>query len=205
MSESDEPENRSLLRRYGPLLTVVVVLQVGLAWLLIHFYFGGSTSSEDEDEELFPREIVKTEGGGSSKSKSAGMPFYYASTGLSSITVNPAGTNAQRFAMINAQLGLVAHDRSLKPQADNITGKLKDDKIILGKVERNLPKIRSIISQVVRKKTIDELTEERVGAVEEEVRNRLNREVFEPLFTSDEKNKKEVRVQEVVFSDLVIQ
>ena len=65
--------------------------------------------------------------------------------------------------------------------------------------------IKSTILRIVRLKTVEELDGERINEVEEEIRRQLNRDIFQKLFPLDEKNRKEVQVQEVIFSDIIIQ
>ena len=65
--------------------------------------------------------------------------------------------------------------------------------------------IKSIITRIVRLKTVDELSGEMIDEVREEIRGNLNKEVFQKLFVVDDENKLEIQVQEVVFSDIIIQ
>ena len=74
------------------------------------------------------------------------------------------------------------------------------DKIVLYDL-----KIKSTIITILRGKTVDELDAQFIHEVQDEIRKRLNKEIFERLFKLDDENKIEVRVVEVNISDLVIQ
>ncbi|MBT4977768.1 MAG: hypothetical protein HOM86_10550, partial [Gemmatimonadetes bacterium] len=54
-------------------------------------------------------------------------------------------------------------------------------------------------------KTIDELDGEFIHEIEDEVRKRLNKEIFERLFTVTEDQTIEVIVSEVDISNIIIQ
>lgn len=198
-NDSDSP---SVLKKYGPLAAIVLVAQVVLAWVLIEYVFTGRPDTEGE-AELFPDERIVV----AAKTERAAtrLPYYYKSAELKNIVSNPAGTNAQRIVMASIQLGLVGYDRSKKPPKDDITNKLGEDMQLLQKIDQNAAKMKSIVVKVLRTKTVDQLDGERLTQVEEEIRRRLNDEIFKRIFDVDEKNTREISVQEVDFSDIVIQ
>lgn len=175
-------------------------MQALVAWALFHFYIDVPTDQREED--LVATQIVAPP---TALPARDGLPYYYISESLQNITANPAGTNSQRFIVLNVQLGLVAYDRGKKPPKDDFTNKLANETDILDKIGRNSPKIRAIISKTVRKKTVADFEESDVQRIEDEMAQQLNREVFKVIFPIDEKNKKEVRVAEVIFSDVIIQ
>jgi len=191
----------SVLKKYGPLAAIVLLAQVVLAWVVIQFTLKDDVSEPPEEELLPPTITITSEG-----KKEAGeiLPHYYTSENLK-ITANPAGTNAERFVVASVQLGLVAFNREEKPPDDNITDNIDADPEILPKIARYEPKIRAILNEIIRSKTVDQFDSEAIVEVQDEMKERLNNEVFQRLFASDEENKKEVKVQEIVFSELLIQ
>lgn len=198
-TDSDTP---STLKKYGPLIAIVLVIQIVVAWALIEFVFKGKPDTE-RDAELFPEEqIVAEERSVRAASK---LPYYYKSAELKNIASNPAGTDGQRIVVVSVQLGLVGYDRGKKPPKDDITGKLGENAPLLQKIDQHAAKMKSIVVKVLRSKTIDQLDGERLAQVEEEIRRRLNDEIFKRIFVVDEKNTREISVQEVDFSDIIIQ
>lgn len=195
--EDDKP---GLLQRYGPFALAILVVQALVAWALFHFYIDAPTDTSEQD--LASTQVVAPPTALPARS---GLPYYYTSESLQNITANPAGTNSQRFIVLNVQLGLVAYDRGKKPPKDDFTNKLANETDILDKIGRNAPKIRAIISKTARRKTVADFEENNVQLIEDEIAQQLNREVFKAIFPVDEKNKKEVRVAEVIFSDIIIQ
>ncbi len=175
-------------------------MQILVAWVLFHFYIDAPTNEREED--LVSTQITSAPAALPARS---GLPYYYISESLQNITANPAGTNSQRFIVLNVQLGLVAYDRDKKPPKDDFTDKLANETDILDKINRNTSKIRAIISKTARRKTVSEFEESEVQSIEDEIARQLNQDVFKALFPIDEKNKKEIRVTEVIFSDIIIQ
>jgi flagellar basal body-associated protein FliL len=133
------------------------------------------------------------------------LPFLYVSESLNQITANPAGTNSERFVVLGVQLGLEAYNRDESPPDDDITSSLGENAAVLDKIVLYDLKIKSTIMTILRGKTVDELDAQFIHEVQDEIRKRLNKEIFERLFKLDDENKIEVRVVEVNISDLVIQ
>ncbi|MBT6623487.1 MAG: hypothetical protein HOB41_26755, partial [Gemmatimonadetes bacterium] len=115
------------------------------------------------------------------------------------------GTNSERFVVLTVQLGLEVYDRGESPPDDDITGKMADRADITDKIDLYGQRIVSVISKTVRIKTIDELDGEFIHEIEDEVRKRLNKEIFERLFTVTEDQTIEVIVSEVDISNIIIQ
>jgi flagellar basal body-associated protein FliL len=103
------------------------------------------------------------------------------------------------------QLGLEAYNRDESPPDDDITSSLGENAAVLDKIVLYDLKIKSTIMTILRGKTVDELDAQFIHEVQDEIRKRLNKEIFERLFKLDDENKIEVRVVEVNISDLVIQ
>ncbi len=195
----------SVLKKYGPLALIVLIAQVVLAWGVVTFLLKDKVAEEPKEEELLaPPSIEMTERG--EKQEREGLPYYYSSEELKSITTNPAGTNAERFVMFSVQLGLVARDHKESPPKD-ITDQLGGNTAVLDKISQYDPLIKATIVSIVRQKTIEQLVGENISDVQDEIRRELNRKVFQKLFAwnKEKENKIEVVVEEVVFSDLIIQ
>ena len=134
------------------------------------------------------------------------LPFIYDSPKvLRTITANPAGTNSERFVVLSVQLGLEAYNTEESPPDDDITGALKDNADVLAKIALYDLKIKALITSIIRGKTVDELDAQFQNELEGEMRDVLNREIFDRLFKIDEENKTKVRIVEVNISDIIIQ
>ena len=64
-----------------------------------------------------------------------------------------------------------------------------------------------MIAKTVRLKTIDQLEGEFIHEIEDEIRIKLNNEIFERLFSADDEDgeKKQIIVSEVDISSIIIQ
>jgi hypothetical protein len=124
---------------------------------------------------------------------------------MGTITANPAGTNSERFVVVSVQLGLEAYNRDDDPPDDDITGGLAENTDILDKIKLYDQRIISVISKTIRLKTIDELDGELIDETEDEIRKRLNNEIFARLFAVTEEQKIEVVVSEVDISNIIVQ
>jgi flagellar basal body-associated protein FliL len=192
----------SALKKYGPLAAIVLLAQVVLAWVVIQFALKDNVP-EKPQEALLPEQSVEVRPGGQDQAK-ARLPHYYSSDNLK-ITANPAGTNSERFVVMSVQLGLVAFDRDKKPPDDDMTSQLGSQAAILEKIGTYDLLMKSIVTRIIRTKTVDELEGEYVQELGDEIRKNLNKEVFERLFKIDDDNKIEVQVSEVIISDIIIQ
>ena len=72
------------------------------------------------------------------------------------------------------------------------------------KIEPYLPRAKSIIIGVLRSKTIDQLDSEGAVGVLDEIRKRLNQQLFQKLFTIAE-DEMRIEVKEVITSGFVVQ
>ena len=124
---------------------------------------------------------------------------------MGSITANPAGTNAERFVVVSVQLGLEAYNRDEDPPDDDITEGLAENAEILDKIKLYDQRIISVIGKTIRLKTIDELDGAFIHEIEDEIRKRLNNEIFARLFPVTEEKKTEVIVSEVDISNIIMQ
>jgi len=193
----------SVLKKYGPLAAIVLLAQVVLAWVVIQFTLKDNVPDQAEDP-LIPEQSNVEIRQGQEEAKSR-LPFLYVSESLNQITANPAGTNSERFVVLGVQLGLEAYNRDESPPDDDITSSLGGNAAVLDKIVLYDLKIKSTIMTILRGKTVDELDAQFIHEVQDEIRKRLNKEIFERLFKLDDENKIEVRVVEVNISDLVIQ
>lgn len=187
----------SVLKKYGPLAAIVLLVQVVLAWVVIQVAFKGSMPAKEPEEEL----VTEMPHSLTAEAEENILPYYYQSDKLQSIAANPAGTNAERFVVISVELGLVGRDED----GERLEDKAFEDAAIMGKIDGYMPRIRSVLIQVIRSKTIDQLSEgEDFEEVKDEIRKRLNQEVFDRLFSLGE-DKRTIKVTEVNVSSLVIQ
>jgi len=81
------------------------------------------------------------------------------------ITFNVAGTNAERFGKVSASLGLMARKGAIFRE---------DFAMLHSHVGLYMPKIKAIMTDVLRSKFIDEFGPETIGGVQKEIANRLN-------------------------------
>lgn len=212
----------SVLKKYGPFALIVLLAQVVLAWAIVTFVFKGNLPGKEQlqsAEQLFDdRPAASTSNRGGAKAARAALPYIYAPAKLSDMTANPAGTNAQRFVMFSVQLGLVAENtKESDPEKRNITAKLAAHADVLAKLDGYVALMKSIIVQVVRQKTVPELEGENLLATADEIRDRLNTEILNEAFKleddkggfmgigSEKGNKITVQVQDVIFTDIIMQ
>ena len=189
----------SALKKYGPLAAIVLLAQVVLAWVVIQVTLKDKTP-EDEQQELFPQE--QAESGQQDESVDSSLPYYFQSPDLMDIPANPAGTNAERFVVLSVILGLRATDTD---SGDDITGGLAENDIVQTKLTQYTQRVRAIAISIVRAKTIDQLESGFVDEVKEEIKKKLNADLFSKLFKIDETNKVQVVVDQVEFSSIIIQ
>ena len=119
------------------------------------------------------------------------LPYYLTHPKLQDVTFNVAGTNAERFGTVTVSLGLL-------PGKGVITR--EDSEMLRGIVGRYIPKVKAVITDVLRSKFTDELDSD-IGSVKKEIALRLNEEVFGKLFPDDRK----FRVAEVLFPEIILQ
>ena len=189
----------SALKKYGPLALIVLLAQVVLAWVVIQVTLKDK-GPEDEQEELFPQELA--EAGQQDDSVDNRLPYYFQSEDLMDIPANPAGTNAERFVVLSIILGLRATDTK---SGDDITAGLADNGPVNTKLAQYTQRIRAISIGIVRSKTIDQLESGFVDEVKDEIKKKLNADLFSRLFKIDENNKVQVVVDQVEFSSIIIQ
>ncbi|MEW6755834.1 MAG: flagellar basal body-associated FliL family protein [Candidatus Latescibacterota bacterium] len=197
---ADEASGGSVLKKWGPLAAMVLVAQVVLAWVVLTSVSKNAPAPSPQ-EEFMPAEKEIT--AGKPEETRGELPHYYTDKAFDHMTANPAGTNSERFVMFSIQLGLVARD--MKEDGKDITAKLATDANILGKLTPYNNKIKAIAVGIVRLKTVDELEGEAVQQVQDEIRDAVNREVMTRVYAITDQNKIEVTVQEVAFSDIIIQ
>ena len=192
----------SALKKYGPLAAIVLVAQVVLAWVVISLVLKDNVPEEDSQDLIDEQRVELRSGQEEEKFR---LPFYYSPELLGNITANPAGTNSERFVVITVQLGLEAYNRDESPPDDDITEKLAEDTTTLEKIGLYDRRIVSVINRIIRLKTVDELEGEFIHEIEDEIREKLNKNIFQRLFRVDDENKIEVIVAEVDISNLIIQ
>ena len=127
------------------------------------------------------------------------LPYYYKPKELVNMVLNPAGTNADRVVQFSASLGLIASDGG-----EPYTDKLKKDKSTNEKIALYIDRMEHIVTDVMRAKTVDQI-ENGISDISEEIKERLNREVFQKAFQLTEDNEIAIEVQEVLILRPVIQ
>ena len=170
-----------------------------LAWVLFSVIFKDKSVDPRYDPLIVPESYIA----GAAPERNP-LPYLYSTPALNSITANPAGAQAQRFVLFSVTLGLVGRDHGHQPSRD-ITERLDRDTAVLARIGQYDSLIKSTIVRIVRLKTVEQLDGENIHEVEEEIKKQLNRDIFQKLFPLDDKNKKQVQVQDVIFSDIIIQ
>ncbi len=202
VAEGGGGDGGGVLKKYGPLAFIVLIAQVVLAWGIITFGgLSGQVAEENDEEQLdtdYQLNVAQEE-------EVDVLPFYISPPELTKIALNPAGTNADRIAQFSITLGLTAIDTDKdKPEERNITAQLAGKTDITDKITPYMPGIKAIVHRVMSAKTMDELETEFRPLVLEEIKDRLNQEIFRRIFKIDDNNKIEVKVQKVDFVDLVM-
>lgn len=192
-----------MLKRYGPLAAVVLLAQIGIAWLLVTTLLKSPSSPERADDAT-ERQMAVEQAGVPAGEVSRRLPYYYAPEALRRIVVNPARTNASRFMSVSVELGLKSYDRSKKPPKDDVTKNLGKDKESLAILDKYATKMRAIIRDELSKRGIDDYDRQELLPVQNNIRARINREVLKPAFEAD-KAKRSVVAVEMLFTELIIQ
>ncbi len=195
----------SVLKKYGPLALIVLLAQVVLAWVVIQFTLKDNVPGEGQ-EALIPEQGKVEIRQGQEEEKSR-LPYLYVSENLKTITANPAGTNSERFVVLSVQLGLEAYNTEESPPDNDITANIEEahQEDVIAKIALYDLKIKSLIMRTIRGKTVDELDAQFQDEIEDQLRQIINKEIFERLFQVDDENKIEVRVVELNISDIIIQ
>ena len=192
------PDGGSVLKKYGPLAAIVLLAQVVLAWVVIQFTVGDVQQSVDDGEDLVSMQQEETQG---EEEDRGTLPFFFDSGEmLQKITFNPAGTNAERFSVISIQLGLSGTNDGV-PMTP---AELEVDPAVGLQITKNISFIKAKTLELLRAKTIDQLNSDAIGDVGKELRDMINEEVFVKI-EWDEERKKKIKVQEVIFIDLIVQ
>ena len=191
----------SALKKYGPLAAIVLLAQVVIAWVLITVTVGDKLSQNEPDwaSDLLPQEKQQalTEEAGESDA----LPYFYTNEMLDQITANPAGTNAQRFVVAGVQLGLTGTNADGDLMTIQEVG--LDGEMTL-KVGVALGLIKSVILEALSTRYIDQIENERAQFLMD-VKVELNRKVFNKIPWGEEDDQKSFRIQEVIFTKLIIQ
>jgi len=186
----------SALKKYGPLALIVLVAQVVLAWVVLTLAVGDRLGGGDSDEPLIADDEITADAG---EVESDDLPFLYGNPALEKITANPAGTNAQRYAVVTVQLGLTGDKggEALTPV------ELSADTGAQDLIVQNLGLIQNILLKKLRSSYIDEL-ESNLSGIMDEVRDQVNQEVFSRI-KWDKDGEKRIRVKVVLATELIIQ
>jgi flagellar basal body-associated protein FliL len=189
----------SVLKKWGPMVAIILLAQVVITWVLAQMFFKDNIPDRPPEEPLLEASVAAPQRGPEAEAK--GLPFYLPEK--LKVTANPAGTNSDRFVVISVELGLVGLDEDgeeVKP-ADFPATFISE----VGKINQYIGRVKAIILEIVRSKTMDQLESNNISEVQKEIKRRLNKEVFEYLFDAAEDGKKEIRISEVIFPEIIIQ
>jgi flagellar basal body-associated protein FliL len=189
----------SALKKYGPLAAIVLLAQVVIAWVLLTVTVGNKLSQNEPESDLLPQE--QQQAPTEEREESDALPYFYTNEMLDQITANPAGTNAQRFVVAGVQLGLTGTNADGDLMTIQEVG--LDGEMTL-KVGVALGLIKSVILEALSTRYIDQIENERAQFLMD-VKVELNRKVFNKIPWGEEDDQKSFRIQEVIFTKLIIQ
>lgn len=205
MSAEKQAKEVSAVRRFGPLAILILAAQIGIAWVLIQTLLVPKPPQRGGDDAMLAQELMGVETKVTEDETVAkDLPYYLTIEALSKIAVNPAGTEGTRFMLATLQLGIKVYDRDKKPPGDDITATLTEEPDLLKTLEPYGGIMRSIATESFSQQPLEVFEQRQLTSLQEEIRDRINREVLRPAFTASEV-KKEFVVVEVLFTDLVIQ
>lgn len=191
--------NGGVLKKWGPLAAIILLAQVVITWVLVQVLFKDNLPERPPEEALLEANVSAPQRGPAEEP--VGLPFYLPET--LKVTANPAGTNSDRFVVISIELGLVGKNEDgedVKPADFPATFASE-----VGKITQYIGRVKAIILEIVRSKTMDQLESENISEVQKEIKRRLNKEVFQYLFDPEEDGKKDISVSEVIFPEIIIQ
>ncbi|MBT4101668.1 MAG: flagellar basal body-associated FliL family protein [Gemmatimonadetes bacterium] len=191
----------SALKKYGPLAAIVLLAQVVLAWVVITVTVGDKLPQNEPESDLLPQQQQQQQAPTEEGEESDALPYFYTNEMLDQITANPAGTNAQRFVVAGVQLGLTGTNGD--GEVMTIEEVALDSEMTL-KVGVALGLIKSVILEALSTRYIDQIENERAQFLLD-VRDELNRKVFNKIPWGEEDDLKSFRIQEVIFTKLIIQ
>ena len=169
----------SVLKKWGPLAAIVLAVQVVFTWALVSFLpdlFNNDKEQEDESLATDRTEVVSKQGESDER-----LPFYYPGSFLANITANPAGTNGERFLVFDLELGLAGGEEVENPWE----GDDWKEPTFIKAMEDFLPRIKSIVTEIMRSKTVNELEGEFLKDAKEQMKKRLNEEIFVKIFKKE--------------------
>lgn len=200
---AEAPADGGVLKKYGPLAAIVLLVQVVLAWVLIQVTVVDNVGGDgDTGDDLLPQEMEIKRGGDEEDSDE--IPYYWGAAELAKVTANPAGTNAERFVVLSMEIGLSGTD----DEGEVMTAsQIEADPHAVAVLTKNIGLIKSVVLGVMRAKTIDELDSRVQEEVLQTIKTELNRKVLDKLIWNpeDEESKKEFAVSEVIFTEMIIQ
>lgn len=189
-----------VLKKWGPLVVIILLAQAVITWVLVTVLFKDNMSERPREESLLEANVAASQPG--PQEEAEGLPFYLPEE--LKITANPAGTNSDRFVVISVELGLVGKNEDgedVKPAdfADTFADQF-------GAISQYIGRVKAIILEIVRSKTMDQLESDNIAEVQKEIKRRLNKEVFDHLFVDKEEHgEKKISVSEVIFPEIIIQ
>ena len=173
--EEEEQEGGFNLKRYLPIIAGVLVVQVIIIYFAVNWFLAPDEVPEEGEvaEEVLPQEEEEQE------LDSSTLIVANVYEKIDDIVVNPAGTEGLRFLSAKINLGLNG------PEVEAWIETMNQDS-----------KIRDRLIDILRAKTISQLEPENHQVIKEEIKKRLNEEVFRGQGTA---------VVEVYFQNFVLQ
>ena len=196
--EESGGEGGSILKKYGPLAAIVLLAQVVLAWAVIQYALKDKVPEQEGGEARLDTEIEQAVSVPGDEQEQ--LPYDFQDPGLLNVIANPAGTNSERFVVIDVALGLVGQTK----KGENLNPEALAGEEITKKIQLYMPRVKGVIIQIIRAKRVDELEGDNLDEVREEIRKKLNQEVFDKIFRMEEEEKS-INVQEVIFSRIILQ
>ena len=203
MSAEASKQSPSAMKRFGPLAVLVLLAQLGIAWVLIQTLLTPEKVETPAGDEMMAQKLMGERQDAGEDQSRGDLPFYYAPPDLHRVAVNPAGTSGERVMVVAVELGLRAYDRSQDPPKE-ITGTLAAEADMLAVLDRYASRMRAITNEILSRKRIEDIEGGKLPEIAEQIRSTLNHDVMRPAFPRDESDKY-VTIAEVLFPSVIIQ
>ncbi len=151
-SEDEEGGGGSPLMKYLPIVAIVLVVQIVIAYFVANWWLAPA----DQPDEPVVEEVAETEAGPVAGAMAPGQVTVIFEK-LDPIVVNPAGTEGMRFLSATVHLGLAGSDVLTAIETNNLASKIRDRLI-----------------DILRAKTIGQLDPSHHGEIKDEMIERIN-------------------------------
>ena len=150
--EAEEAAAGVSLMRYLPLVAVILVVQIVIAYFIVQWVF---TPDEPEEGEVAATEEVAPEPEPESEPAQAVVSVIYEK--LDPIVINPAGTEGLRYLSTTIHFGVSSPEVVAMIEGKNQSSKIRD-----------------VLIRVLSAKTIAQLQPENHAALKDEIQEKLN-------------------------------